>query len=212
MTILFVFIISYGKNMIGKEFLYFFDCEKNVMLNIRNINGNIIINGWDSLKIKIKGTKKVYVGVEEEEKINKIFDDIKIDIKKENNILRVETKPLKKFWKNGWKVCYEIFLPFDAKVKINSVNGDVKIKNVKDKIDIKIVNGDIELNSLGNEISAETVNGNILLYLEKIEDKINISTVNGKIESDFPMQTYKENKIKLKTINGNIKVKKIKKE
>ena len=114
-------------------------------------------------------------------------------------------------------------------VSADTTNGDINISDLRGNLEADTVNGSVmaSFESFGGRqrVSAETVNGRIQLRLpENASASVNASTVNGGIDADdFGLQVDKgflgrdcdgeigdgDGRIKLSTVNGAIKIRKI---
>lgn len=163
---------------------YEYDVSPNSKLELRNINGDVDITSWGRDVIKITATK-IIRNVNREQGRD-IADDIKINIQKTKNVLKVETDlPEKEWWdfKGGsisMKVEFEITLPQKSDLFIKTVNGDIEISNVKGDLVFHTTNGDIEGNLLNGKLTAKTTSGDV--ELRNVTAKLDLKTVSGDIE------------------------------
>lgn len=114
-------------------------------------------------------------------------------------------------------------------VSADTTNGDINLTDLRGNLKADTVNGSVmaSFDSFGGrqKVSAETVNGRIQLRLpENASARVNADTVNGGIDADdFGLQVDKgflgrdcegdigdgDGRIKLSTVNGAIKIRKI---
>jgi hypothetical protein len=110
-------------------------------------------------------------------------------------------------------------------VKARSVNGAVAV-STSGRAEASTVNGPLEVRmgvAPTSEAVFQTVNGSVLVAVPgALNAQVEIATVNGRIETDFPLQVSGRfssrslsgiagsggPKLKLKTVNGNIRLKK----
>lgn len=180
-----------------------FPFNKGNHIKITNINGNIKVKGTDSMFVKMEIIKSVKAKNLSEAK--KVFKNISIEFKKTTKGMVVKTKLPKK---EKTKVNYNLTVPDFTDIVLKTVNGEIRVKNIKGNIDIKTTNGKIKLEKIvPYKIALNTVNGDIKVKIDEIRENyyINISTVNGDIVLYLPSK--KEISIYAKTINGRIKSK-----
>jgi DUF4097 and DUF4098 domain-containing protein YvlB len=104
-----------------------------------------------------------------------------------------------------WSVSYEIWLPMRSNLDVATVNGSIKVEDVRGEIKVSDVNGGIQLNRLGGELTTSAVNGSIEIQLAgtKWEGQgVEVSTTNGSVRFAIPA-TYSAN-IETSTVNGGI--------
>lgn len=116
----------------------------------------------------------------------------------------------------GWAVSFEIFVPQATNLTVKTVNGGIKISDVRGTLRFEATNGGVHLARLAGDVSGSTVNGGVHLELagstwdgNRVEvttrnGGINISvpenysahfqteTVNGALHSDFPLTVQGE--------------------
>ena len=116
----------------------------------------------------------------------------------------------------------------DGRVRFETVNGGVRLKNVAGNIEGETTNGGLDILLAGSSwqgdgLDVETVNGGIELAIpSNYSADLEMSTVNGGMRTDFPI-SVKGNigkslkstigdggpMIRLKTVNGGVKVRKV---
>lgn len=119
---------------------------------------------------------------------------------------------------NVYEIDYVLYIPKNAKFKINSINGnlsaeiiegeftadlingDIQIAQYTGTMNLSTINGEIDLKMINAEVSAETIHGNIYA-----DEKLNFTTedrlVGQHIEGKVAAGT---NSLRLNTINGNM--------
>ena len=104
-----------------------------------------------------------------------------------------------------WSVSYEIWLPRNSNLEARTVNGRIKVEDVKGDIDTENVNGGMELDRLGGKVKSRTVNGGVKAELAGATwdgQGLEIKTTNGGIRLVVPA-TYSAN-VDTSTVNGGI--------
>jgi hypothetical protein len=172
---------------------------------LNNINGNITVVTWDQPSVIIHAEKKAPT-LEE-------LDAIKIEVVQDGNHIQVNTRypRWEPFRSTHGEVNYHITVPKEAKVQLESVNGQIQADGAGQELHAKTVNGGIEITESRGSLSAETVNGGIHATLRngingdcnfsatngsisiRVEDNINARfeghTVNGGIHTNLPLST-----------------------
>ena len=147
-------------------------------------NGGITIHGWSGSDVRIR--VKVQTWSTTEEKATARAKRVTIDIK--NNTLRAADPEQDK----DWSVSYEIFVPRETALALNTVNGGISLDNLQSAITFNTVNGGVSLASLGGQVKGETTNGGIDITLTGSQWQgrgLDVSTTNGGIHWKLP-RTY----------------------
>lgn len=187
---------------------------------LSNVSGQIDIAVWKEAQVKIEAVKRSKAGTAAKAKEN--ADKVTIEVTKEGDLVRVETKFPKQsgsFWggdKINVSVDYKVWVPDQAAVELKSVSGDVtveplggpaKIECVSGNVklagaagaEIKLTSGDLEVQNIVGDAFIKAVSGDITVT--KIKGSVEADAVSGDIElrdvSDAPS-------VDLKTVSGNV--------
>ncbi|MEJ5165523.1 MAG: DUF4097 family beta strand repeat-containing protein [Thermoanaerobaculia bacterium] len=171
-------------------------------LRVVNVNGNIEISGEERDSILIEAIKRA--------ERQSHLKNLEIIIGREGKELKIETKHTRSYFlgflpvKMGGTVNYKIKAPKNLKLKIETVNGNVRVENISSFIEAESVNGDIWIKEASGKGAFETVNGEIKIEIKEENPELKIESVNGNI---FLKSTKKINaKYYLEVVNGKIKI------
>lgn len=171
-------------------------------LKVENVNGNIEILGEERDSILIEAIKKA--------ERQSHLKNLEILIGREGKELKIETKHTRSYFlgflpvKMGGSINYKIKLPKNLKLKIETVNGNVKVENINALIEAESVNGDISIKESSGKGSFETVNGDIKIEIKDEYPELTAESVNGNI---FLKSSKKINaNYYLEVVNGKIKI------
>jgi len=169
-------------------------------VSLTNISGDVSIIVWNRDEVKIDAVKVSEATSMEKAKEN--ATRVKIDVKREDNGLIIETKyPEGRWTKNTLNVSvdYVLTLPAKAGVRVNSISGNVDADNVGGLIRLvtvsgnitvansgssellNAVSGNITLRDVAGDVKARTVSGNI--FIERAAGSLNVETVSGKVDA-----------------------------
>ncbi len=97
-----------------------------------------------------------------------------------------------------------IKVPYNCSFKINTVNGNISVKEVKGEMEIASVNGEIDLDKITGSAIASTVNGLLKVNFSDVtpDTPMAFSTVNGHIDVTLPSDAKAT--LKMKTEFGQI--------
>ncbi|MDO9577487.1 MAG: hypothetical protein Q7J16_06340 [Candidatus Cloacimonadales bacterium] len=156
-----------------KEIHETFTPQKGDKLDVSNQNGNIEISGWDNKEVDVIAKLKSRRGEKE-------FDDVQIEVKKEDNWL-INTEHLKKNPKVS--VSYIIKVPSELLLgSLETTNGSIELTDVSGDISLRSSNGSLEINNVNGTIDAFTSNGSI--DVENVSGKVNVTTSNASISAE----------------------------
>ena len=157
---------------------------------------------WKEAQVKIEALKTSKASSLEKAKEN--ADLVTIEVTKDGDVVRVETKYPKKsggFWGGNSinvSVDYKIWVPEAAAVEIKSVSGDVDVAPIGGKAKIECVSGNVDLlGAAGAEI--KLVSGD--LVLENITADVFINAVSGNITA-----TRIKGSLESETVSGDIRL------
>lgn len=100
-------------------------------------------------------------------------------------------------------VRYTLYVPVDAGVDVETVNGSVEIESVLREARVRTVNGAIRATARATGFDARTVNGSVEATLDLAGTQpVAIETVNGSVTAEFPAVLAGE--VSLQTVNGRL--------
>ena len=147
-------------------------------------NGGITVHGWDGPDVRVRVKVQAWAATAE----TAAARARRIIIAPANGTLRAIDPDKDK----DWSVSYEIFVPRNTALALNTVNGGISLDNLNSAITFATTNGGIDLANLGGQVKGETTNGgvNITLSGSKWEGKgLDVTTTNGGIRWKLP-RTY----------------------
>jgi DUF4097 and DUF4098 domain-containing protein YvlB len=194
---------------------------KNGKLYLSNISGQIDIAVWKEAQVKIEAVKTSKADTAAKAKEN--ADKVTIEVTKEGDLVRVETKYPKReggrFWggdRISVSVDYKVWVPDQAAVDLNSVSGDVTVAAIGGKAKVTCVSGDVKLaGAAGAEItltSGDLELGNIAgdAFIKAVSGDITVTKIKGSVEADtvsgdIELRDVSEApSVDLKTVSGNV--------
>jgi DUF4097 and DUF4098 domain-containing protein YvlB len=169
-----------------------FPLEPTAKVSIRNLNGNITIEGWDLNQAELRVTK--LGGSEVDRQATRVIYSA------ERDDFWVKTEPAGK----GISVDYRIKLPRSIrKIEIDALNSNIRMVGLSGNISIEVKSGSVELVGISGQIRARAVNGNIVASLDRWADRgVELSSVNGNIELHLPPGTNAD--LEASTLSGRI--------
>ncbi len=199
---------------VEREFEREYDLDRDGIVNVKNVNGELVVKSWNDDKVRIYAEIKVKSG--SHRKAEDFMDKVKIEVKRHGDEISIEPDYPKRddggFMdmlfsnkKPSVTVDFTISVPREATVNARSVNGAVKVTDIGGLAELKTVNGGITAKGMGNSVSANTTNGGISVEIDEslIRQEMDFHTVNGSIK------LYLRDDIgayfNLSTVNGSIR-------
>jgi len=178
--------------------------EPGARISVENINGDIRVSGGGDGQVRIVAHKKA--GDQE------YLDGIRILVEADDDYIRIETRHPKR--EGGWfnwggdssgSVTYELTVPSEVSLDaVETVNGDVTIREVRGAVKAATVNGGLDVEDLVGDVDLETVNGSISAAFANLSgnQRVDAETVNGKIVLSLPASASA--RVTAETVNGSI--------
>ncbi|AIZ64288.1 hypothetical protein PK28_12440 [Hymenobacter sp. DG25B] len=146
-------------------------------------NGGITVRGWDGSEVRVRAIVTTWAKSEQEARQRASA----ISISTKNDKLRAEgpSSPLG----DNWAVSYEVLVPRQTAVAMNTVNGGISIDGMQSNIKFDAVNGGVSLANVGGYVKGSTTNGGLHIKLAgaKWEGKgLDVATTNGGITWELP--------------------------
>jgi len=167
-------------------------------INVFTTNGSIILTGWDKDTIAITAHKKVDASPTE---ANKILNNIDLITTREGSTLIIKAESHEKSSKNlldwllglgirNFQVDFEIFVPRNLNIVLNTTNGQLEVEDIDGKLDLSTTNGDVNVLRASNVSEIHSTNGSVYAHYRTVPARghIKISTTNGKIKCVLPRQ------------------------
>ena len=136
-------------------------------LLLRNQNGAISVKTWDQNQIEIKA--------------NPSSDSTEVMIVPGEQKVTVQTHPRSdRALAPDARVDFEIMVPREATVRVDSERGQISVENVKGDISVEGVSNSVGLTNLSGHITVRTVDGPILL--KSCEGHIEARSISGDLK------------------------------
>lgn len=83
---------------------------------------------------------------------------------------------------NSWSVSYDVYVPSQANLEANTVNGGISAEDVRGEMNLEATNGGIRLSEVGGNVRARTTNGGVVANLSGTTwqgQGLDLQTTNG---------------------------------
>jgi DUF4097 and DUF4098 domain-containing protein YvlB len=139
--------------------------DRDAVITIENIAGDITVTGWDKNEVHITGTLEEKA---DELRITGGGDRLHIEVEYPDNVKEFDGSPL------------DIMVPMGVDVEVNSVSSDIAVDKVRGDVELATVSGTITIRGEPAEVEAETVSGDLDVRVET--DAASLACVSGDIE------------------------------
>ena len=207
-------------------------------INYDNERIDLDVKFASNIEVKTWNKSTVYFKAEIQADDDKFLDEYKLEVDETSSWIRIESDAAPVF-KAARKDCiknsagnkkncyntgdmfefnYVLYVPKNARLKVSSINGDLKSDKIEGQFTADLINGDIEIASYSGNLDLQTINGAI--DLKMINANLVAETIHGDIFADekldfdstnrhvgqkiFGKTGNGNNSLKLNTINGNM--------
>jgi hypothetical protein len=164
-------------------------------------NGGITVEGWNRDEISVRAKVQSW---------SRWDDDARglaseIDILLDGRTIRASGPRTRR--REGWSVSYELMVPTESNLSLETVNGGIKVMGVHGDIEFRATNGGIALDDVGGDVRGRTTNGGI--HVELYGDEwdgagLDVQTTNGGVTLDVP-DDYRAT-LTSGTVNGGLRI------
>ncbi|MFC1492685.1 hypothetical protein ACFL6O_01895 [candidate division KSB1 bacterium] len=143
------------------------------------------------ISIKARNTNEVEVDIQGRQRrpdrdisgLRRVYDGDSVELEQEGNRINIDCQSQLK------QVDADIYVPEGATLIIqNSLNGDVRVEDVKGEIEVKTLNGDIEVRDAESAVDLYSTNGDIVINFSafSFSNEVILRTLNSAIDLTLP--------------------------
>ncbi|MCX5801552.1 MAG: DUF4097 family beta strand repeat-containing protein [Candidatus Eisenbacteria bacterium] len=191
-------------NRYKNEFEKSYAIRTPARVTVKNLDGFVHVNAWDKNEVSVTGV--VSVRAENEKDALKLMKEIDVIISHEDNSLsiRVERKrhtELSELWRLGsdWKVDIELSVPRECALAVSTVDGDVRVSEIKGAHKLSTVDGSIDAQGVEGAIECRTVDGGC--SIKDVSGDVSVNTTDGGIRVRGILSG-----LSVKSVDGGIRV------
>lgn len=188
------------------------DFRSGGLIDIRNTNGSIEVEGWEKDFVVIKAEKRAQASGKH--RAERLLKEIQIEINRDNDEITIVTH-LPRNQSRGFldwifggggscSVSYHLFVPRQSNLEVKTTNGAISAAVIEGKLNFRTTNGKIRGKELAGRVNAHTTNGSIGLDFNKLfsDNDMGFFTTNGSIKVFLPDNV--KCRIRAKTTNGSL--------
>jgi DUF4097 and DUF4098 domain-containing protein YvlB len=167
-------------------------------------NGGIRVRGWDRTDIRVIAQVTAYA--ESESRARALAEAVRVETGARIRATGPDTGR-----NESWNVSYQIDVPRDARLALNTNNGGITIEDFRGTATFRATNGGVSLTDVSGDLRGATTNGGVeirligdrwegpgldvetrnggvrMLVPERYSAELETSTVNGRVRIDFPV-------------------------
>jgi DUF4097 and DUF4098 domain-containing protein YvlB len=164
-------------------------------------NGGIAVKGWERSEILVRYRIQTQGSTQAE------ADSLASQVRVATAGGKIRAEGPETSGKAQWDVSYEIFVPRQTDLSLQTHNGGISVSDVRGRINFEALNGGVSLKRLGGNVSGETVNGGLSVELAGGNwdgEGLNVKTTNGGLSVSVP-NNYSAH-LETGTVNGHLAV------
>lgn len=164
-------------------------------------NGGISVKGWERNEILVRYRIQTQAATQAE------ADNLASQIRVTTAGGQIRAEGPEQSRNTNWNVGYEIFVPRQTDLSLQTHNGGIGISDVRGRISFEALNGGVSLHRVGGNVTGETVNGGLAVELTGSNwdgEGLNVKTTNGGLAVTVP-DNYSAH-LETGTVNGHLAV------
>lgn len=164
-------------------------------------NGGIAIRGWDKGEVLIRARVQSAATSQAE------ADELAKQVRIETSGAKIYAAGPERRKDLQWDVSYEIFVPKNTDVSLQTHNGGIAISDVRGRIEFSGLNGGVSLTNVGGSVHGSTTNGGLAIKLSGDRwdgEELDVSTTNGGVVMSVP-ENYSAHLV-TGTVNGGLSI------
>jgi len=142
------------------------DASRDGNIDVSNISGSVIVNGWTRNEVEVTGTLGRNV---EELILERDGDDILVKVK------------VPRHGGRGIDSDLRISVPQNSSIDIGTVSADIDVTDVTGEQSLHTVSGDVTTEFTGAELAAESVSGDVEVSGDNADGEVEANTVSGDV-------------------------------
>jgi hypothetical protein len=180
-------------------------------IRIRNLNGEITVEGTSGDRVEVRAEKHWKRGDPEDVRFEVVRDGDNVTIcalwfeNSECDADSYRTRGNQEHRDNDVSVTFAVRLPRGVKVLAGTVNGSVDVSGARAQVGANTVNGRVEVATSTGPVEAHTVNGALHVRMDELRDDgdLEFATVNGSVTVEGPPTLDAD--VEMSTVNGSVR-------
>jgi DUF4097 and DUF4098 domain-containing protein YvlB len=196
--------VSNTDSFAAEPFHFEFGSEGRSMFVLEGISGEIQLVGSSGNSIIVSGERRVESESVQDAEARLL--SLQVEVTESADEILVETIQPDNSQGRNYIVDYEVSLPRDLVVELQSVNGSVSLESLRGTVSVTSVNGTISAEDIeASSVALNLVNGLIdAAIVLPLDGQAELSTVNGNIDLSIPVDTSAE--VDASVVTGTISI------
>lgn len=170
------------------------DTRKDLHFNVPAGSTVFVINENGAINVRAIAGRQLQVTAVQKS------DKVEVDGTQTGNRVTLRTHSLQKTSGEDAHVDYEIALPSDVGINIDSENGPIKIENIQGSVMVESDSGDVTISNVNNNaVQVQTINAGITVSNVK-NGRVSVTTTGGSVH----LNSVTGPKVSVETTNGGI--------
>jgi DUF4097 and DUF4098 domain-containing protein YvlB len=164
-------------------------------------NGGVSVKGWERSEALVRYRIQTQAATQAE------ADNLASQIRVTTAGGQIRSDGPEQSRNSNWSVSYEIFVPRQTDLSLQTHNGGLSISDVRGRISFEALNGGVSLHRVGGNVTGQTVNGGLSVELAGNNwdgEGLNVKTTNGGLTVSVP-DNYSAH-LETGTVNGGLVV------
>jgi hypothetical protein len=157
------------------------------------------VEGWERDVVEVRA--KVWAQARDMDRAEQIADAVEVSMVRG----RLSADGPSTDRRESWGVSWEVLVPFDTDLDIETHNGGITLTEVGGRIRFDALNGGVRLTEVAGDVRGSTTNGGLRIELAGAEwdgEGLDVQTTNGGVEIRVP-EGYSA-RLETGTVNGGI--------
>ena len=165
-------------------------------LDLSNLSGDIDVTGTSGRDVVIEVTKRARRRRDAAEQLA----SVEVEIDARGDRIEVRTRYQRSDRNTRVSVSYDVMVPRDIAVSVQSVSGDLAISGVDGEVRAETVSGDVDIRRATQLAHATTVSGDLRLADIAADGELRLSSVSG----DARVRDASAQRVSLETVSGDL--------
>lgn len=164
-------------------------------------NGGVTVEGWEGNEVRVRA--RVWATARDSERAEEIVDDVRLSMR--GGDLGASGPDTGR--RESWGVNWEVMVPRSTDLEIETMNGGIRLQDVRGDIDVRALNGGVHLTQVAGDVRARTTNGGLDIELDGPRwdgEGLDAQTTNGGITLVVPSDYSAQ--LETGTVNGGFEL------
>ena len=164
-------------------------------------NGGVQVEGWASDRVEVRA--KVWANARSSARAEELAEDVRVQMR--DGRLSADGPDTGR--RESWGVSWEIMVPRDTDLDIETLNGGISVAEVRGRIVFEALNGRVHLTGVAGDVTGRTTNGGLDIELDGVRwngEGLDVATTNGGVTLTVPANYSAQ--LETGTVNGGFDI------